>query len=76
MEEGLRTVMTVFEMPPTFLLNPIRNSQLAAAYSYFAPLQESGALRLTYQDEVLTVAILPSADNPTVKLAGTVRLAI
>lgn len=39
MEEGLKTVMSVFEMSPTYLLNPIKNERLASLYSYLLPLK-------------------------------------
>lgn len=59
MEDNFKNIMNVFEIPTTYLLNPVKNQQLLNLYSYFMVAKESKLIQLDYQDDVITLTIPP-----------------
>jgi hypothetical protein len=66
--------MGIFDITPTYLLNPVKNLQLANIHSYLLPLKECRLIKLNYQDEVITVSLQPQPEHSDIRLASQLKL--
>lgn len=64
--------MSVFEIPTTYLLSPVKNTHLVNLYSYFLPLFEAKIIKIESQDDSLSLVVTPPTDHPTIKQAATI----